>query len=141
MTATTTHLLDTNVCGYLMRKRPTSVLERLAELGPGRVAVSVITAIELRTGADLATHPPRYHALLDVFLGEIPTLPLDEHAVRATAKLRAHLRKRGTPIGELDALIAGHALSRKLVCVTHNTREFSRVPGLVVEDWAAALAH
>lgn len=132
----TTHLLDTNICGYLMRKRAPSVLERLAALGPERVAVSVVTAIELRTGADLATHPSKYHALLDVFLREVPVLPLDERVVGATASIRAVLRRRGRPIGELDALIAGHAVGLGVTLVTHNTREFSRVPDLVLEDWA-----
>lgn len=129
-------MLDTNICGYLMRKRPPSVLERLAALGPERVAVSVVTAIELRTGADLASHPPKYHTLLDVFLREIPVLPLDRRVVRATASIRASLRRVGKPIGELDALIAGHAVALGVTLVTHNTREFNRVPDLVLEDWA-----
>lgn len=88
----TTHLLDTNICSYLMRRKPPSVVERLEALGPERVAVSVITAIELRTGADLANQPSKYHALLDVFLGEILVLPLDERVVRVTAGIPAQLR-------------------------------------------------
>ncbi len=136
MSSGVTHLLDTNICGYLMRKRPPSVVERLATLGPARVAVSVVTAIELRTGADLATHPKRYHDLLDVFLSEIAVLPLDERCVRTTARIRAALRRAGKPIGELDALIAGHALALDVTLVTHDTREFARVTGLHLEDWA-----
>ena len=136
MSTLTTHLLDTNICGYLIRKKPPSVVERLAALGPGRSAVSVVTAIELRTGADLATHPGKYHALLDVLLAELPVLPLDQSVVRIVARIRAQLRRAGKPIGELDALIAGHALALGLVLVTHNTREFARVPGLAIEDWA-----
>jgi tRNA(fMet)-specific endonuclease VapC len=135
-TATTTHLLDTNICAYLMRKKPPSVVERLAALGPRNVAVSVVTAIELRTGAELASAPAKYHRLLDVFLGEVPVLPLDERVVEATASIRAQLRRVGKPIGELDALIAGHAVALDLVLVTHNTREFARVGGLTLEDWA-----
>lgn len=135
--STTTHLLDTNICGYLMRNRPESVRSRLAELGPERVAVSVITAIELRTGAAISGNPRRFHALLDAFLGEVPVLALAADAVRVTAEVRASLRRAGKPIGEMDALIAGHALAASLVLVTHNTREFRRVTGLVVEDWAA----
>ncbi len=132
----TTHLLDTNICSYLIRKKPPSVVERLAALGPRRAAVSVITAVELRTGADLAHTPAKYHAILDVLLAELPILPLDARAVGAVATVRATLRRAGKPIGELDALIAGHALAVGLVLVTHNTREFSRVPGLMIEDWA-----
>lgn len=136
VTARTTHLLDTNICAYLMRQRPASVLERLAALGPAHVAVSVITAIELRTGAELAGAPKKYHALLDTFLAEIPVLALGTDAVQRSAEVRATLRRAGKPIGELDALIAGHALALDLVLVTHNTREFARVARLVVEDWA-----
>jgi len=81
-------------------------------------------------------HASKYHALLDVFLAEIALLPLDARAVRATARLRAELRRAGKPIGEMDALIAGHAIGLGLTLVTHNTREFGRVAGLTVEDWA-----
>lgn len=128
-------MLDTNVCSYLMRSRPTSVVERLRILGPDRVAVSVITAIELRQGADASASPKRYHAAIDAFLAEVAVLSLGEEVVRAVAGVRASPRKIGKPIGDMDSLIAGHARALGMVLVTHNTREFDRVHGLRVEDW------
>jgi tRNA(fMet)-specific endonuclease VapC len=131
----TTHLLDTNVCSYLMRQRPPQVVERLVELGRDRVAVSVITAIELRQGAAGSANPARYDRVVDAFLAEMPVLPLEADAASITGQVRASLRRAGKPVGDLDSLIAGHALALGLILVTHNTREFSRVAGLVVEDW------
>lgn len=128
-------MLDTNVCSYLMRSRPVTVVERLRLLGPDRVAVSVITAIELRQGADVSASPKRYHSAIDSFLAEVPVLPLSDEVTRTVAGVRATLRKIGKPIGDMDSLIAGHALALGMVLVTHNTREFDRVRGLSVEDW------
>jgi tRNA(fMet)-specific endonuclease VapC len=130
------HLLDTNICSYLMRARSRSVLDRLASLGPERVAVSVVTAIELREGAERSKAPTRYHAAIDAFLEEIAVLPLPVESAQIGGRLRADLRRQGRPIGDLDSLIAAHALALDLVLVTHNTREFSRVPELRLEDWA-----
>jgi tRNA(fMet)-specific endonuclease VapC len=130
-----THLLDTNVCSYLMRKRPSSVVERLEALGPERVATSVVTSIELRQGADLSREPAKYHARVDDFLAEVRVLPLDNEVARAVGRVRALLRRTGKPIGDLDSLIAGHALALGLVLVTHNMREFARIAELKVEDW------
>lgn len=131
----TTHLLDTNIVSYLLRKNPPGVTERLERLGRSRVAVSVITAIELREGADLSSAPLRYHAAIDRILEEIPILALGADAAKVGGRIRAHLRKKGTPIGDLDSLIAAHAMVQGLTLVTHNAREFERVPELEWEDW------
>jgi tRNA(fMet)-specific endonuclease VapC len=130
------HLLDTNICSYLMRARPPMVVERLEALGPDRVAVSVVTAIELREGAGLSRTPKRYHAAIDVFLAEVPVLAMAPEVASVAGRIRAHLRRMGKPIGDLDSLIAAHAIARGLVLVSHNVREFARVPDLVLEDWA-----
>jgi tRNA(fMet)-specific endonuclease VapC len=131
------HLLDTNICSYLMRSMPARVVDRLAALGPERVGVSVVTAIELREGAELTNSPKRYHSAIDAFLAEVSVLALAPDAAPIAGRIRAHLRRAGTRIGDLDSLIAAHALSLELTLVTHNTREFRRVPGLDLEDWAA----
>jgi len=134
------HLLDTDTCSYLLRGRVPRVAKRLVELGPTRVAVSVVTAIELRTGAEISSAPAKYHRLIDAFLRELPVLPLLATDVMEIGRVRSELRRAGTPIGPLDALIAGHARARGVVVVTHNTREFSRVAGLVLEDWTTERA-
>jgi tRNA(fMet)-specific endonuclease VapC len=118
-----------------MRRHPASVVARLAALGPDRVAISVVTAIELRQGAEASRAAAKSHARIDDFLSEMPVLPLDAVVARTVGRVRAILRGSGKPIGDLDSLIAGHALALRLTLVTHNTREFTRVKGLTVEDW------
>lgn len=132
----TTHLLDTNIVSFLMRpKPPASVLARLAALGPKRVAISVITAIELHQGAELSSKPAQYHRLIDTILESLPVLPLERELIPVAGRLRAQLQRQGTPLGDLDSLIAAHALALKLVLVTHDS-DFDRVPDLMCEDWA-----
>lgn len=132
----TTHLLDTNIVSFLMRARPQAVLDRLRALGPQHVAISVITALELHQGAELSATPDRHHALIATMLASLPVLPLPIEAAAIGGKLRADLQRRGTPLADLDSLIAAHALTVGLVLVT-NDAAFSRVRGLTVEDWAA----
>lgn len=130
-----THLLDTNIVSYLMRARPQKVIDSLRDLGPDRVAISVITAIELRQGAELHSDSVKYHAAIDALLNEIPTLPLPIDAAPIGGKLRAKLQKTGTQFGDLDSLIAAHALTSGLTLVT-NDSGFQRVDGLRIENWA-----
>lgn len=129
------HLLDTNVCSYLMRARPPQVLRRLDGLGPERVAVSVVTAVELREGAERSKAPKRYRAAVSAFLDEVPVLALSAEVAPVAGRIRAELRAKGKPIGDLDSLIAAHAVALRLVLVTHNTREFARIAELQLEDW------
>lgn len=99
--------------------------------------MSVVTLLELRQGAEKSQNPKKAHGNLDRFFGPLEILPFDEEAALQTARLRAALEKKGKPLGDLDSLIAGHALSANLVLVTKNTREFSRVKGLRLENWVA----
>jgi tRNA(fMet)-specific endonuclease VapC len=128
-------LLDTNICIYALKKRPPEVLERLRACGPEAVALSVITALELWHGAEKSQTPEKTQAKLELFLAPIRTLPFEEEAAREGARLRAHLDRQGTPIGDLDSLIAAQALASGLILVTNNLREFQRVPGLRTENW------
>jgi tRNA(fMet)-specific endonuclease VapC len=128
------HLLDTNIVSYLMKARPQRVMDNLHALGPDRVAISVITAIELRQGAELHADSARYHAAIDTLLNEIPTLPLPIEVADIGGKLRAKLQKTGTGFGDLDSLIAAHALAADLTLVT-NDGGFQRIEGLRLEKW------
>ncbi len=128
-------LLDTNICIYSLNRRPSEVLERLRAEGQEAVAVSVITMLELRQGAEKSRNPEKTHGKLDLFLGPLKILPFDEKAALEGARIRAHLERQGNRIGDLDSLIAAHAFSLNLVMVTNNLREFSRVPGLRTENW------
>lgn len=131
------YLLDTNICVYALKHRPPEVLERLRAVGKAAVAVSVITVLELRQGAEKSQQAVANHARLDLFLGPLRVLPFDEEAALAGARLRAHLERLGRPIGDLDSLIAAQALAREMTLVTNNLREFERVPALQVENWVS----
>jgi len=131
----TTYLLDTNICIYALKRRPPEVLEKLRTVGPSAVAISVITLIELRQGAEGSNRREETHRVLDLFLASMPVLDFDADAAIHTARVRARLRRGGTPIGDLDSLIAGHALAISRVLVTNNEREFSRVSNLTLENW------
>jgi tRNA(fMet)-specific endonuclease VapC len=121
----------------LIREPQGAVFERLRELDPERLCTSIVVASELRFGArrkGSAALTRRVEQLLE----SMTVLPLDEPADRHYADIRSALEKAGTPIGSQDLFIAAHARSRGMTLVTRNTREFKRVPKLVVEDWSAA---
>lgn len=127
-----TWMLDTCICSFIMREQPEAVLKRLAQavLRNQRIVISAITYAELRFGA---TDPI---ALVDAFCARLDAiLPWDRAAVDASTEIKVALRLAGTPIGPNDTAIAGHAIAAGAILVTNNTREFARVPGLVLEDW------
>ena len=132
---TPTHMLDTNICSYLMCKSPESVMERMKGLGPDRLAVSTITALELYEGAELSSKPSEFRRRVDVFLDYIRPLALPVEVAPVGAKIRAKLRNAGKSIGDMDSLIAAHAMQAGLILVSNNLREFSRVEGLKTENW------
>ena len=129
-------LLDTNICIYLIKKRPPSVLKRFDALDAGTLAISSITVAELEFGVQKSQYPSQNQQALEQFLLPLVILDFDHEAARTYGKLRAWLETRGKTIGALDMLIAAHALSKGLPLATNNVREFSRVPGLKVINWA-----
>src|SRR5882724_3019978 len=129
-------LVDTNICIYALKLNPI-VLERLLEQKPVDVGLSVITEAELRTGAAKSTSPTRTARLLENFLRPLTVVELVSADAVAYAQLRARLERAGTPIGPLDALIAAQAMARGLTLVSNNEREFRRITGLRLENWAA----
>jgi tRNA(fMet)-specific endonuclease VapC len=131
------YLLDTNICIYALKRHPPEVLEKLRSISRSAVAVSVITVLELRQGAEKSQDPRRAHQKLDFFLSSIRALPFDEEAALVAARIRASLELQGRPIGDLDSLIAAHALAQDLILVTNNLREFQRVPDLRTENWVS----
>lgn len=134
----TTYMLDTCICSFIMRERPESVLVRLAHevSQQNRIVISAITYAEMRYGQIGKKASPKHAILVDEFVQRIDgILPWDHAAVDATIRVKQELATDGTPIGENDTAIAGHAIASGCVLVTNNLREFSRVRGLVVEDW------
>lgn len=129
-------LLDTNVViGLLDPARRNRILPHLEAQDPGSVVTSTIVAHELYFGAAKSARPTENSRLLDTILAEILPLPLAPDDAASAAIVRADLRRRGTPIGPYDVLIAGQALARRLILVTNNLREFGRVDGLKLVDW------
>jgi tRNA(fMet)-specific endonuclease VapC len=128
-------LVDTNICIYALKQNPI-VLERLLEQKPVDVGLSVITEAELRTGAAKSSSPTRTARLLENFLRPLTVVAFVSADAVAYAQLRAKLERAGTPIGPLDTLIAAQALARGLTLVSNNEREFRRIGGLRLENWA-----
>ncbi len=131
----TRYLLDTNAVIALLNDAGSPVALRAKQHHPAEVAVSSIVAHELFYGAFKSRRAAHNVALIDSLFLEI--LPFDREDARQAGGIRAALAASGQPIGPYDVLIAGQALARGLVLVTHNTSEFGRVAGLVVEDWQA----
>ena len=128
-------MLDSDICIYVMKGRPAVASRRLARFDPGDVFVSCIVAAELWTGVTKSSHREANQAELEHFLGGVTILDWPRSAVVRYASIRAYLELRGSRIGELELLIAAHALHEDLPLVTNNRAEFRRVPGLKVESW------
>lgn len=128
------YMLDTNVVSDIMKRPGGGAAGRIADIEPGGACISIIVAAELRFGAHKAGSAKLWQQISD-FTSFIPVLPFEHNAEDVYARVRSELETRGTPIGPNDMLIAAHALALGLTLVTDNTREFSRVPGLKVENW------
>lgn len=132
------YMLDTNICSYIMRERPASVLERLqaAVDGQHQIVISVITYYEMLLGTVGRNASPRHARLVEAFVSRLSTiLPWDAACAEHATRIKQDLAAKGTPIGSNDTMIAGHALASGCMLVTNNTREFAGVEGLRFEDW------
>ena len=127
------YLLDANAVIAILNDRESSVAQRARAEAPLDVAISAIVIHELYYGAFKSQRVTRNVALVDALQFEV--LEFDQDDAKHAGEIRALLAKRGTPIGPYDILIAGQAKARQLTLITHNTSEFSRVPGLRIRDW------
>ena len=132
------YLLDTDTAIEVLRGRNRPVVERLAATPRGDITLSVVTVAELFFGAHRSRNSFRSLALCREFCASFEVLPLTSAAAELSAAVRAHLETTGQRIGPYDVLIAGIALAGNRVLVTHNSREFGRVPDLPIEDWVVA---
>jgi len=126
--------LDTNICSYVLRRHPATMLERFAGLNRQQVWISGIVAAEIRFGA-AKLGVPRFTLAVETWLAGFDVQPWPVRASEHYARLRASLEQQGQPIGAMDMLIAAHALANDSVLITNNAREFARVPGLAIEEW------
>jgi tRNA(fMet)-specific endonuclease VapC len=132
------YMLDTVICSYVMKRSNDLLLKRLQRVPVSDVCVSVITKSELLYGVEVSPRRRQDETALNAFLNYVEVLDFPDQASSHYAQIRAHLKKVGTMIGGNDLLIAAHARSLGLTLVTHNTREFGRVPRLAAEDWTMA---
>ncbi|MBF0203713.1 MAG: type II toxin-antitoxin system VapC family toxin [Desulfamplus sp.] len=128
-------MLDTNICIYIIKQKPEKVLNHLQEHDIAEIAISSITLSELEYGAMKSMRTDQNRFAIIQFTAAIDVLPYDDIAARHYGEVRSYLEKKGTPIGNLDMLIAAHALSRNCILVTNNEKEFKRVPNLKIENW------
>jgi tRNA(fMet)-specific endonuclease VapC len=130
-------MLDTDICIYVHQSRAPEVLRRFQKLREGEAVISVITFGELLYGAAKSTKRIEALARLEELRHLLHVLPMNEAVADAYGAIRADLESRGDPIGNNDLWIASHSLSERLTLVTNNEREFSRVKGLKIQNWAA----
>lgn len=128
-------MLDTNICIYLIKKQPPSVLERFHTFPVGNIGISIITLAELDYGVAKSRHHARNRTALEQFVGPLEVADFDREAARVYGRLRVSLEEKGTLVGGMDLLIAAHAVSVGARLVTNTMREFRRIPGLRVENW------
>jgi tRNA(fMet)-specific endonuclease VapC len=128
-------MLDTNICIYIIKRKPLDVIERFKQTEISRIGVSAITLSELSYGVSKSSKPQQNQMALAQFIAPLEILPYGDDAAQYYGTLRTHLEKQGTPIGSLDMLIAAHALSANCTLVTNNEKEFVRIPKLKIENW------
>lgn len=128
------YLLDTNICIYVIKRRPEALLDRFNSHA-SQLAISSITLAELLHGAEKSSLPQRTLSVVENFCSRLEVLTYGPKAAQHYGQIRAALEKRGMPIGINDLHIAAHARSEGLTLVSNNMREFERVDGLLLENW------
>ena len=128
------YLIDTNICIYAMKGLFPAMNRRLID-DREQIFVSSVTVGELEYGATKSRWSERTRQIFQAFLANYIIVPFDETDAIVFGKIRAQLATNGTPIGAYDAMIGAQGVARNLTVVTHNTKEFRRIPGLLLEDW------
>jgi len=129
------YMLDTNICIYIIKKKPAPVVARFKKMNIADIALSSVTLSELEYGVIKSSRPEQNREALTQFLSPFEMLPYDDLAAVHYGEIRAYLEQKGKLIGAMDMLIAAHARSRNLTLVSNNAREFSRIPALKTENW------
>ncbi len=130
------YILDTNICIYLIKQRPEKVKQRFTSQNPGDIFISSITAAELYYGAEKSSRREENIVALQEFFQPLVILNFETEDAVSYGLIRHRLEKVGKPVGAMDMLIAAQALSREYVLVTNSEKEFRRIEGLIVENWA-----
>lgn len=128
-------MLDTNICIYIMKNRPPTLLEKFQQFEVGDLFISMITLAELHYGALLSNNSTKALNNLKEFIKLVPAMEMTKDTAKFYAEIRADLKTKGTPIGNNDLWIAAHCLSLDATLVSNTTKEFVRVSGLKLENW------
>lgn len=129
------YLLDTNICIYIIKRKPEQVVNKLMKLDPTEIGISVITYYELIYGVNKSQNREKNEIALRDFLSAFEVINWTESDAETSGQIRTDLEKNGNTIGSLDIQIAGQAVSKDLILVTNNEKEFSRINGLKLENW------
>ena len=129
------YMLDTNICIYIAKNKPISVLEHFKKLKVKQIVMSVITYGELSLGAEKSQHKQKIMQKLIDLTQIIPVIPISESVGNIYGVIRADLEKKGKIIGNNDLWIAAHAMEQNITLVSNNVKEFNRIPGLSLENW------
>ena len=129
------YMLDTNICIYVIKKRPPKLLEKFNTIEKNSLCVSVVTYAELWYGVERSAKKKRNRRVLEEFMALLDVLPWAPDAAREYGNIPSDLESKGTPIGNMDLLIAAHALATDCVLVSNNLREFRRIKKLKCENW------
>ena len=133
------YLLDTNACIRLLNRSQPALIERFRATPPSRLRLCAVVKMELLTGARKSLKAAANLQKLRRFFGPLKSLPFDDACAEQAGQIRSELERVGTPLGPMDLLIAATALEFGATLITHNAREFSRVPGLSLEDWETSV--
>jgi len=129
------YLLDTNICIYIINKHPSHVVERVKKLQPHQIKLSAISIAELEYGASKSKNREMNRNALIHFASAFDIIAFNDDDAEVFGLIRAGLEKKGKIIGPYDLQIAAQAISRNLILVTNNTKEFERVENLILENW------
>jgi tRNA(fMet)-specific endonuclease VapC len=129
-------MLDTNICIYIIREKPVKVINKLRTFDVSDIVISAITHSELEYGVAKSSRQEENREALIKFLAALEIVPYDDKAAADYGQIRNHLEKKGAVVGAMDMLIGAHARSIPVTLVTKNVKEFKRIPGLRVENWA-----
>jgi tRNA(fMet)-specific endonuclease VapC len=129
------YLLDTNICIFIIKKKPIEVINKLRKLIIEDVGISTITISEMEYGVSKSNRKEENKFSLAEFLAPFEIVHYDDNAAKHYGEIRAELEKQGNIIGGMDLLLAAQALASNAILVTNNTKEFKRINGLKIEDW------
>lgn len=129
------YMLDTDICSYILKERPLSVLARFRKLKMEQLCISVVTYAELIYGVEHSSSKKINRAIIDDFIKHLSVIEWNKNAAEHYGIIRTDLKKKGTLIGAMDMMIAAHARSRKSILVTNNQNHFRRVKSLNIDNW------